>query len=372
MDIDAFRANGPANPPPFQNVLLVRLSAIGDVVDCLPALSALHKGLPGVRLTWLVEDRCADLLRGHPFLDDLVVFPRKKFSSPRPAAWPALLADSLGFYAAQRHRRFDALFDFHGNFKSGLHGFLGGATRRFGFTGRDTREGNTLFTTEQMPETLPGTHRVDRNLALVRWAGVPTGPAEFVLSTNPAARERVEPFVEELRARSGRVVLLNPHASPKGVYKRWPRARWEALATRIRVELGGAPAVLWGPGERGAAEGLVSASGAVLAPPTSLAELIELFRMTDLLVGSDSGPLHMAWAAGTPVVALFGPKDPAVYGPYGGRGETVYLGLDCSPCRNTACSHVRCMEDISTEQVFDAVVRVLKRQDRARYQGRST
>lgn len=354
-------AGGAGGVPPYRNVLLVRLSALGDVVDCLPALDALRTGLPGARLSWLVEDRCAGLLEGHPLLDEVIAVPRRAWTRRmrRPAGLPGLAAEAVRFYARLRHRRFDAVFDFHGNLKSGLHGFLTGAPLRWGLGPGDTREGNGCFATDRLPPLPQGTHRVDRNLALVRRAGIPAGPAAFPLPRDEDAFAAMSSFARSLRAGRGPAVLLHPHASRKGAYKRWPFPRWAELAGRLRSATGVPPAVLWGPGEKEASEELARASGAVLAPPTTTGELCELFRAADCLVGSDSGPMHLAWAAGLPVVALFGPKDPDVYGPYRPGSEVVCLRLDCWPCRRTECPDVRCMEGITVESVFRATERVL-------------
>jgi lipopolysaccharide heptosyltransferase I len=345
---------------------MIRLSALGDVVDCLPALDALRKALPSARIAWLVEDRCAGLLRGHPELDEVITVPRRQWAEGmrNPVAWPATVARMIAFYTGLRKRGFDAIFDFHGNLKSGLNVFLAGAPHRWGLAKGETREGNALFTNRKAASPPPGTHRVDRNLGLLRAAGLHVADVRFPLPHDEAARAKIRPFVEEMRLGSPRVVLCNPHQSPKGEYKKWPEASWITLAKRLRTELGVRPVVLWGPGEEDRARAVAEAAGASLAPETGLGELMELFRLSDLLVGSDSGPMHLAWALGLDVVALFGPKDPRVYGPYGGRGRTLYRSQDCSPCRDIRCSHVQCMKEISVEDVLSAVARALAESER--------
>ncbi len=350
----------------FRNVLIVRMSAIGDVVDCLPALAALRKALPGAKISWIVDDRCADLLRGHPCLDELISVPRRKWVNGlrNPALLMRTAAEILEFYASQRRRTFDAVFDFQSNLKSGFNGFMTGAPFRIGLDAGESRECNVLFNNSRSSPCPPGMHRVDRNLNLLRCAGIPAGAAEFILPSDAEAAEKVRGFADRVRAEEGALLLFNPHASAKGGYKRWPSSSWTSLARTVRAESRARPVILWGPGEKEAADGLCRNGDALPAPATSLPELIELIRRADLLVGADSGPMHIAWALGTPVVAIFGPKDPRVYGPYGGRGEVLYLGLDCSPCREIGCPDVKCMGGIPPDAVAAAVRSVLSRTSR--------
>ncbi len=347
--------------PEFRNMLIVRMSALGDVVDCLPALSALRRALPSARISWIVDDRCSPLLEGHPMLDELITVPRRTWMSglASPVSAPSILASMLEFYSRQRKRGFDAVFDFQSNLKSGFNSFMTGSEYRIGLSLDDSRECSLLFATHRAPPSPPGTHRVDRNLALVRSAGIPADEAEFVLPRSAGAETRAREFAVRKRSEQGRVILFNPHASAKGGYKRWPIERWRDLCVRTARDFGSKPAILWGPGEKEDAETLCRESGAVLAPPTDLKGLMELFRVSDLLVGADSGPMHVAWALSLPVLALFGPKDPRVYGPYGGRGRAISLGLPCSPCRYTACPDVACMKGIDVESVLQGMKEAL-------------
>jgi lipopolysaccharide heptosyltransferase II len=159
----------------------------------------------------------------------------------------------------------------------------------------------------------------------------------------------------------GPLVVLHPGTSAFGRFKRWPAARFGETAARLQRDLGARCVVTHGPGEEELASEVVGASsGAARLPPKfTLGELVELLRRASVVIGADTGPLHVAALLMRPVVAIFGPKDPAIYAPCGTRSEIVRANLPCSPCTKRRCDHVRCMECISAEDVAAAAERLL-------------
>lgn len=302
------------------NVALVRLSSLGDVVHALPAAAALRAGLPGARLTWIAEAREAALLRDNPVVDEVVAVDTRRW---RRARRPVALAEAAGALAGLRERlrraALDVVVDLQGTLKSGL---LTAATRaplRIGFAARHCREPlAALFTNRRVAPPARAQHVVDQNLALLQPLGVAGGPPIFSLPRDSRAEARADAILAEagLKARD-RLVMVTPGAGRPD--KRWPAERFGALARHL-AERGAAVLVLWGPAEQGAARTVARAAAparVVLAPPTDVGELTALLRRASVVVGADTGPLHLAAALGTVTVGLYGPTRAARNGPYG-------------------------------------------------------
>jgi lipopolysaccharide heptosyltransferase I len=345
--------------PKIERILIVRLSAVGDVVKTLPALTSLRRGYPKAHIAWLVEDRAADLLRNHPFLDEVFVFPRSELGRAVTARRGRLrtIAGCFRFLAGVRSRRFDMAIDFQGNFKSGLVMRMTGARLRVGYDRRNTTEGNYVFTNRRVPIADARVNRAEKYLALARALG---GAAEAkpVLPAWPEDAAMAEALLRDPRVSRRPLVVIHPGTSEFGAFKRWAPEQYGRLAQHLTRERGASVVVTWGPREHSLAEKVAAASGdaAVLAPAThNLRELAELLRRADLFVGADTGPMHIAAALDVPVVALFGPKDPVLHGPYGSNTRVVRAGVECSPCAKRSCDDLKCMTRITPAMVLKAV-----------------
>lgn len=300
-------------------ILLVRLSAVGDVVNTLPAITALRIALPRAHLTFVVEDKAQDVVLGHPDIDEVVVFPRKRWRKSIRSLRGLLptLREGAEYARKLRRARFDIVLDFQGNLKSGLHVRCARAPRSIGFARGHVKERNDWFTREHVTPLALRQSRVEKNLDLLSALGIARGPARFRLPGSSESEARVATFLRSIGCAPGGYVLVHPGTSAYGHAKRWPLERFAELARAIEREWGVPTIVAWGPGERALAETIVASSSAKLAlETTSLLDLAELLRRAQLYVGADSGPLHLAAATMTPSVALFGPKDPAIYAPY--------------------------------------------------------
>lgn len=352
--------------PQTGRVALIRLSALGDVINTLPALTALRRALPKAHLAWVVEVASAGVLRGHPLLDEVVVLDRKGWAASvrRFRGIGAAAGEMGGFFRRLREARFDAAIDFQGNLRSGVVTFLTRAPLRVGLARGDGKELNHLFTTRHV--ALPGgpVHRVERGLRLLEGIGIDTADAAPVVPASDADRARVDAFLADCHMGRGQFAVIHAGVSAFGRYKQWPNDRWAAVASRLRDALGLCVVLTRGPGP-GEAEGAEAiarraAADAVVAPLLSLTELAELCRRCRLFLSVDTGPMHLASAAGAPVVALFGPKDPAIYGPYFGRSAVVEKELDCRPCTRRSCDDARCMLAIEPDDVMAAVRRLMR------------
>ncbi|ANM29492.1 hypothetical protein ABI59_07690 [Acidobacteria bacterium Mor1] len=294
-------------------LLGIRLAAMGDILRALPALRLLRRGLPEARLLVAVDDRWEQVLSGHPDIDGLLLFPRKRLASRSPLARPAEIA---AWRRRLRAEKPDLTVDFHGNLRSGLSAWLSGAPVRLGHAGHQQKEGNSLMTTHRVDAGPRRRSRIERNFDLVRALGLPVEPfPEGALPITDEARATIGRLSAELGQPHG---VISPGASAAQAYKK-PPAELLGAAARAMAARGLVPLVAWGPGEEPDAEQTVAASGGVarLAPPTSLDELRALIASASLFVGGDSGPTHLACALGCPVLGIYGPTDPVVNQPWG-------------------------------------------------------
>jgi 3-deoxy-D-manno-octulosonic-acid transferase/heptosyltransferase-1 len=426
------------------NILIVKLSAIGDVIHTLPSLAALRRRFPDAEITWVVEEAAADLLIGHPDLDRVLVSRRKGWLKDlRRGRIAAPLREMRAFLRDLRSRRYDLVIDFHGLLKSAFIVLLSGGKRKVGYD--SLQEGSGLFYNEKIPEDL-GKHAVDRYLDFVRHIGAqaneiretappavataqedegkqggagavfspaPNEAPEFRIAIGEEEERSVADLLEEsleiltteqssgtnsetvkFSTRQGfgseagellgrqsegekegttaegfdgrelRFVAVNPVAFWET--KLWEDGKFAALCDRIRTELG-IGVVLTG-GEAEPLERIragMTTEAANIGGKTSLRELACLYRRAALVVSTDSGPMHLAAATGTQVVALFGPTDPDRTGPYGPGHRVIRGDLPCMPCFRKRCEDPRCMKGIGVEEVFAAVKGMLEAKRKA-------
>jgi len=327
---------------------------MGDVVRTLPAASALRLGYPAAHITWLVEPASASLLRGQPWIDEVLVFERERL---RTALGRGQLLEAArqvsGVIRRLRRPHFDLVVDFHAILRSGVLARLCGAQRRVSYGAPFSREGAAIFATERAVLAPARQSRFDRNLALVRYLGLASQSASRPLRVEPERLDAME------RALGGGPppVVIHPGTSEATPHKRWNVHGYACVARSLAVE-DGTPVVLTaGPAQddRRLVQEVVQASGgaARAAPPTpSLLDLAALFACSRLYVGSDTGPMHVASLMGTPVVQLLGPTDPVENAPWRATpSRSVRIQIACNPCRR-GCRAATCMDAISAEQVL--------------------
>jgi len=348
-------------------ILIVRLSALGDVLHALPVLTALRARFPTARIDWAVEDRAVDLLRQRSDLDRILPFPRKALSKslrgvPRPLS---LMRTARGFMREARAGDYDVALDLQGNLKSGAVTRASGATLRFGLGGKDAREGNRWFTQRRFLPAPSVRHRVERNLALASalvGETLPYLPPGFPVSDEDQATARS--LMEAADALPGQYVVLHPGTSGFGAFKRWPPERFAALARALQAD-GSRVLITHGPGEDALAEAVARETNGIATPlaTSGLGVLAEVIRSARAFVAADTGPLHLASLVGTPLLGLFGPKDPEIYGPYGLRSDGTVGLLDvhtqadvaCRPCTLRKCADPLCMTTMEPAQVHAAL-----------------
>ncbi len=297
-------------------ILLLRLGAVGVVIRTLPCLAALRKSFPEARLAWVVEAPSATLLPGKPWLDEVIIFPRKALG---PAAFARNSVRSfreLGtFFSGLRSFRADFSLDFQGSAKSSLIAWSSCTPLRVGFTPAGSREGSFILNNSHVKPSSPRLNRVWKNLELLAPLGVSESSLEFQYPTLKASA-RISKFLATVGPASP--IALHPGTSPRQSHKRWPEARYSQLIRGLAGE-GLCPILTWGPGEETIVQNILSEAGGggLAAPSMTLPEMRQFLTRCRLFIGGDTGPMHLAWTHGIPVVALFGSTDPSINGPLG-------------------------------------------------------
>ena len=339
------------------NILIVKLSSIGDVVHTLPSLAALRKLYPDAHITWVVEEAAADLLNNHPYLDAVLVSRRKTWIKDfQSGKIRRPLQEILVFIKTLRQRSYDLVIDFHGLLKSSLIVLLSAGRRKLGYDSLQELSG--LFLNDRIPEDM-NKHAVDRYLDFPRYLGAKMVSPEFPLPSDNAAQARVQSILKKHGLENKKFIAVNPVAYWET--KLWDNEKFASLADAIKIKLN--VEVVFTGSEKESLEEIVTmmkSKGVNLGGETTLPELAYLYKKSQLVITTDSGPMHLAAAVGTPVIALFGPTDPMRTGPYGEGHTVIRFDLPCSPCFLKKCPTNKCMQDILPEQVFAVIEERLK------------
>ena len=342
-------------------ILIVRLSALGDVIHTLPCLDRLRKAFPEAYIAWAVEELSRPLVEGHPQLDEVFVIPKKRW---RSHFLRSLFTEMGPFFRDLRSRRFDVAIDFQGLTKSGLVTWLSGAPRRIGFSGPASREINGWFINEKMDPGEETVHIIDRNLSLLSRLAPDTGePIERILPDREEWHATIDQW-RESRGFGPDVAFIGVNPGAGWVTKRWPLDRFAQAGATLSQMLNHPILVTWGPGEKSMAADLVhqiteQGGVAVCAPPTTVGQSIALTRHCVLFIGGDTGPVHLAAALDIPVVAIFGASDGKRNHPGGRRQVILQQAPSCGPCwkkqKHKDCG-LECLTRISVQDVTAAAL----------------
>lgn len=351
------------------NVLIVKLSSLGDVIHTLPAAQAIRAALPGARLAWAIDQAHAALVRCQPWIDEVIEWNRQARGG------------FVDFVGHLRRTRWDVAVDFQGLFRSGLVARLSRAKRRIGFV--PSRELAHWFYNDGVPWTACERHAVERNLELAVHLGADVSdlpmhrpyldgpppdevrPAGSLFPLPPTTQDLAD--VVRWCAAHGfdparqQLVILNPHCRREA--NCWPASHFTQLAERlltlpnVRIALSG------GPVARSLCEQIAAPLGASIwraDGQLSILGTAALFKRASVVVTGDTGPMHIAAAVGAPQIALLGATSPRRTGPYAANAVVLRAGLECSPCLSRRCplrhDPPLCMVRIGVDQVFDAVL----------------
>jgi ADP-heptose:LPS heptosyltransferase len=303
----------------------------------------------------------AGLLAHQDFVDRVIEFPRgrvvRSFRSGRYLQTAQVLS---AFWRTLRKEEYDIILDLHGIMKSAVLAKAARGDKIVGFDGTFAKEMSWMAYDERIRGLDHRMHKVERNMLFPSHLGIDT-LAEANLSTSPQGERYVDGYLER-NGMSPPLVAVNPFSSKGSEFKRWGLANYAELIARLGAETGASALILWGPGEEEEAKRLKGMSGdsAILACPTTVSQLLSLVKRTDLYVGGDTGVMHLAALAGVPVVAIFGPTDHLVNGPYGKGHAIVRREQPCAPCRKKDCKSRECIRSITVDEVHGAVLATWK------------
>jgi lipopolysaccharide heptosyltransferase I len=347
-----------------QKILVLRLSAVGDVIRTLPAVKALKEHYPSLSITWVVEEPSQAFLESQPEIDEVILFPRNRWTQGVKSLrrMSGTIGEMRGFITSLRKRRFDVVFDFHGILKSGLLSLLSGSPKRIGYDRRSTKEGNFLFSNVKVKLPKERVSRFQRNLSLLKGIGLEVEGLKYSLHIPPEDREYVESFFKTPPAFFRRpLIAIHPGTSSKAIFKRWMPDRYAQLSDRLIREIEATVLFTWGADELEWVEGIRKEmkQPSLLGPRTeSLTQLGEVYRHCDLYIGGDTGPMHIASLMGIPAVVIYGPTDPIENEPFGNHIK-VRKEVGCNPCHRYSCKDLACIKAISADEVFKATKEIL-------------
>lgn len=343
--------------PNLRTILIIKPSSLGDVATAMPILTDIRRAWPDAQIDWLVHPGLADLLRGHEAIREWIPFDRKQLGPwwYKPTA-TKLLIDLI---KKLRGGKYDIVIDAQGLFRSAFLARITGAPTRIGFA--NAREGAPLVYTHKVILPAKPQVAVVRMRQLLQPLGISIdGPAEARMPIQPSAKEAMAKALgSEPR------IMLIPGA-------RWDTKRWSGdgyIEIGRRLIAAGLPvAILGSPDEKT----LCDAIAALILPDrndprlinlagrTRMAEMIAALASAKMIIGNDSGPLHVAVALGRPSISIYGPTDPEFVGPYGQLDRVIRFNVDCFPCRNKTCGHHSCMKGVEVDAVWAKVMKLLR------------
>ncbi|MBI5215433.1 MAG: glycosyltransferase family 9 protein [Ignavibacteriae bacterium] len=335
----------------IRKILIIKLRAIGDVVLSTVVIRNLRLAFPDAQIDFLTEKPSRDIIEGNPDINNVLVFDGKKQSG-------------LGLIWNVRSRKYDLVIDLFGNPRSALVTYFSGAHYRVGYRFGWREKCYNIVVEPRGGEV----HNTEFNLDAVRALGFAVtdfSPADSGQKLRMTITENDEIFAFRYFLESGLndsfVVALN--AAGGWYTKRWAIPKYAELADMLVEQHQAKILLLWGPGERDDAERLATlmTNKAILIPATTLKQLAAILQRCSMMVTNDSGPMHIAAAMGTSTVAIFGPTNPMLQGPFGNQSEIVRNErLGCLGCNFTKCPIGNpCMEELSVEEVFLASQRLI-------------
>ncbi len=345
-----------------KKILVMRYRFIGDTVLTVPFLRNLRRAEPQAFIAWMVAPGSSDVVKGIPYVDEMIYWDPVTIHADSRGTHRTLSA-KLAFIRELRARGFHKVYVLKRSLSSAIIAFLTGARERVGF---DT-EGRGLLLTTRVPYR-HDRHEVQNFLEVLRADGIRVADDYLELWTEPREEEAVwKLLLNEGIGAGERMAAIHPFSAV--VERGWPLENFALLAQRLNKETGCRSIIVGGAGDRETftqARHLFGESVIDLVGKCTLRETIALLKRCVLFVGNDSGIMHLAAAAQTPLVALFGPQSPVKFGPWSQRAKVIYKGLPCSPCRQKFFSECEpsarmrpaCMEAITVEEVLQESVKI--------------
>jgi lipopolysaccharide heptosyltransferase I len=345
-------------------MLIIKPSSLGDIIHTLPFLKAIKDSFPDARVDWVISKNLKGLIENNPLINEVIVFDKDSWKKIKNL--PGTINEMSLLKKILKSKKYDIAADLQGLLRSGIITYYTPAGTKIGFA--DAREGSRFFYNRKI--SVNGTvHAVDKCLEIARAIGAVTGKVKFPLTIDEVSRDRVKKLTNNLNE----YVVVVPSA--RWITKIWPAEYFTSLIRKIKL-----PCVIaGGKGDKEIASKIMAGINTAntssshrkgvlqyaptniinLAGRTDLKGLVALIAGARAVVSNDTGPMHIAAAFNKPLVALFGPTDPVKTGPYGWQKNknfrVIKSGVSCSPCFKKKCSNFICMDNISVDEVFEAI-----------------
>ena len=341
----------------IKEILIIRLSSIGDIIHCTPVARSLKLAWPNCKITWLVGEVSAELIKLNPYVDETIVWSRERFEKHlRNFEYKKAFALWTSLREKLSARKFYAVLDIHGLFLTGLIAKMAKTDRRIGM--RQARELNFLFMTKRTPSL--GKHITDKYLGVLTALGITSVDHTMTVVVPEKDKQFAQTFLYNegvLETEKFVVFVVGTTWSSKN----WPVDLFvqtaQMLSTDFKIVLcgGNADLALGSKIEEAAHIPMINAIG-----KTSLLQMAGIIDRATAIVSGDTGPLHIAAALGIPAVAMFGPTNPSTYAPQGPKNVILFTKLSCSFCHKTSCptGNPICMSSITPAEVVKQVYRV--------------
>ncbi len=331
----------------MKNILVIKLRYIGDVILSTPVLRMLRQEYPEAKITCLVNSGTEDVLTHNSFVDEVLVVSRGS------------LVSQLSFCRRLRAHHFDCVIDLTDADRSAFLTKITGAPMRIGFNREGRWRGR--FYTECVTLSNSVSHVLDEHALALKSLGITSQVPNPEVSISAEADGQAQSKLDTHELNGTRWVMIHPTA--RYWFKAWQPERFAALSDRL-IERGLPVVLVGGEGEKAVGHDIQQiAKNQVISlmGQTQLIELAALMKRAALFIGNDGGPMHLAAAVACPVLGLFGPTNPAVWGPRGEKAEVIYKGLDCRECFHPGCTRGEesCMKQISVDEVYSAVLELL-------------
>jgi len=323
-------------------ILILKPSALGDIVHTLPLLVSLKKSFPNRYIAWGVKEKFADLLAKNPYLNEVIIWKERGF-------WK--------FVKDIRDRRFDVVLDLQGLFRTGLIAYLSKAPQRWGFSQEETKENQLFFLNIRVPT--PSANIVEKYLDFAEHLQAER-ITEFPIEEKESAKEYIRQYFQRIDILPGdKLIALIQGTGWEN--KTWKAERFAHLGRILSAKKNWKVMLIWGIGEaekeKAQKINKMAAGQLLIAPQTTIAQLVSLLKRCSMAIGGDTGPLHLAAALGLQVVGLYGPTPPSRNGPFTEKKEIIYHPSTCSPCWKRTCKNKNnaCMDSIQVEEVMQKI-----------------
>lgn len=339
-------------------ILIVQPSRMGDIIFALPAVTAIKKKYPNAHISWIADERCADIIRDNPLIDNLIVFDRTHIT----------ISYLRQMYKKLSAEEFDLSIDFHGLFKSAFIVKMAKAKYKLASSSTNgMREFSWLFSKEIKPENI-NTHCIERHLAVAKYLG-----CSFDINNLDYSLQVDEKYILEVKEilnkeninLDKKIILIHPGGG--WISRRWQKEKFAQTIDLINknydanvILIGGKEG---GASEKGLDEEIISLSKTKkilnLTGKLTLKQLMAIFKLANLFLANEAGPMHIATALKVPAIAILGPTNAKRTGPFGKTTTIFQKKVPCQPCRNRTCTKIDCMKLICVEEVFEEVKNIL-------------